>query len=86
MELINGAVVERSSRDWKVPSLNPASALCFFGGPGFKPQQQFFIGLLQAPGRTCMYLGVTRSGEVSVSVCLKSILRVTPFDAVELKV
>ena len=48
--------------------------------------EYWIIGLLQAPGRTCMYLGVTGSGEVSVGVCLKSILQVTPFNAGELKV
>ena len=44
------------------------------------------IGLLQAPGRTCMYLEVTGSGELCVGVCLKSIPRVTPLNAGELKV
>ena len=54
------------------------------GVPVFQVSQ--INGLLQAPGRTGMYLGVIGSGEVSVGVCLKSILRVTPFNAGELKV
>ena len=40
------------------------------------------IGVLQAPNRTCIYLGKQRGREV----CLKLIPRVTPLNAGELKV
>ena len=68
------ASVYKNMFNIKVTLGNPNKGTC--------SQVSHIIGLLQAPGRTCMYQGFQRSRKV----CLKLILQVTPLDAGELKV